>query len=145
MHKKNNSGEALEPALPWANVPLFAPAMALLGSAAIAVSALAIFAPADLRMVTHTAPAPALVVQTPATPPAINFLALIGTSTNSAGPAAIAGYPDITVPMGFVSGLPAGVSFFGRAWSEPTLLRVAYAFEQATNHRRAPTFAPTLG
>jgi Bax protein len=89
MHKKNNSGEALEPALPWANVPLFAPAMALLGSAAIAVSALAIFAPADLRMVTHTAPAPALVVQTPATPPAINFLALIGTSTNSAGPAAI--------------------------------------------------------
>ena len=64
---------------------------------------------------------------------------------SSAGPAAIAGYPDITVPMGFVSGLPAGVSFFGRAWSEPTLLRVAYAFEQATNHRRAPTFAPTLG
>ena len=64
---------------------------------------------------------------------------------SSAGPAAIAGYPDITVPMGFVSGLPAGVSFFGRAWSEPTLLRVAYAFEQATNHRRAPTFALTLG
>ena len=64
---------------------------------------------------------------------------------SSAGPAAIAGYPDITVPMGFVSGLPAGVSFFGRAWSEPTLLRVAYAFEQATNHRRTPTFALTLG
>jgi len=64
---------------------------------------------------------------------------------SSAGPAAIAGYPDITVPMGFVSGLPVGVSFFGRAWSEPTLLRVAYAFEQATNHRRAPTFALTLG
>ena len=64
---------------------------------------------------------------------------------SSAGPAAIAGYPDISVPMGFVSGLPVGCSFFGRAWSEPTLLRVAYAFEQATNHRRAPTFAPTLG
>ena len=64
---------------------------------------------------------------------------------SSAGPAAIAGYPDISVPMGFVSGLPVGVSFFGRAWSEPTLLRVAYAFEQATHHRRPPTFPTTLG
>ena len=64
---------------------------------------------------------------------------------SSAGPAAIAGYPDISVPMGFVSGLPAGVSFFGRAWSEPVLIRIAYAFEQATQHRTAPTFAPTLG
>ena len=64
---------------------------------------------------------------------------------SSAGPAAIAGYPDISVPMGFVSGLPAGVSFFGRAWSEPVLIRIAYAFEQATRHRQAPTFAPTLG
>ncbi|MDE2795465.1 MAG: amidase [Gemmatimonadota bacterium] len=64
---------------------------------------------------------------------------------SSAGPAAIAGYPDVTVPMGFVSGLPVGVSFFGRAWSEPTLLRIAYAYEQATNHRAAPTFAETLG
>ena len=64
---------------------------------------------------------------------------------SSAGPAAIAGYPDISVPMGFVSGLPAGVSFFGRAWSEPVLIRIAYAFEQATQHRKAPTFARTLG
>ena len=64
---------------------------------------------------------------------------------SSAGPAAIAGYPDISVPMGFVSGLPAGVSFFGRAWSEPVLIRIAYAFEQATQQRRAPTFTPTLG
>ena len=64
---------------------------------------------------------------------------------SSAGPAAIAGYPDITVPMGFVSGLPAGVSFFGRRWSEPVLLRIAYAYEQATNHRAAPTFAETVG
>ena len=64
---------------------------------------------------------------------------------SSAGPAAIAGYPDISVPMGFVSGLPVGVSFFGRAWSEPTLVRIAYAYEQATNERRAPTFAETLG
>ena len=64
---------------------------------------------------------------------------------SSAGPAAIAGYPDITVPMGFVSGLPAGVSFFGRRWSEPVLLRIAYAYEQATNHRAAPTFPETVG
>lgn len=64
---------------------------------------------------------------------------------SSAGPAAIAGYPDISVPMGFVGGLPAGISFFGRAWTEPTLLRVAYAYEQATNARQAPTYAATLG
>ena len=64
---------------------------------------------------------------------------------SSAGPAAIAGYPDISVPMGFVSGLPAGVSFFGRAWSEPVLIRIAYAYEQATQARRAPTFKQTLG
>ena len=64
---------------------------------------------------------------------------------SSAAPAAIAGYPDITVPMGFVRGLPAGVSFFGPAWTEPTLLRIAYAYEQATQQRGAPTFAATLG
>ena len=64
---------------------------------------------------------------------------------SSAAPAAIAGYPDITVPMGFVKGLPAGVSFFGPAWTEPTLLRIAYAYEQATQQRRAPTLATTLG
>jgi len=53
----------------------------------------------------------------------------------------VAGYPHITVPMGFVGGLPVGVSFFGRAWSEPTLIKLAYAYEQATKHRRRPTFA----
>lgn len=62
----------------------------------------------------------------------------------SAGPAAIAGYPDITVPMGFLSGLPVGVSFFGPAWSEPKLLAVAYSYEQATQHRKAPELHPTL-
>jgi amidase len=64
---------------------------------------------------------------------------------SSAGPAAIAGYPDISVPMGFVRGLPVGISFFGRAWSEPVLIRIAYAYEQATRHRRAPGFLETLG
>ena len=66
----------------------------------------------------------------------------LGSSTS---PAAIAGYPSITVPMGLVSGLPAGLSLFGRAWSEPTLIRIAYAYEQATNGREPPTFAATLG
>ena len=57
---------------------------------------------------------------------------------------AVSGYPHITVPAGFHFGLPLGVSFYGRAWSEPVLLRVAYAFEQATKVRRAPGFTPTL-
>jgi amidase len=57
---------------------------------------------------------------------------------------AVSGYPHITVPAGFHLGLPLGVSFYGRAWSEPVLLRVAYAFEQATKARRAPGFTPTL-
>jgi len=64
---------------------------------------------------------------------------------SSAGHAAIAGYPNITVPMGQVRGLPAGISFFGRAWSEPTLIGIAYAYEQATRHRTPPTFVATLG
>jgi amidase len=55
----------------------------------------------------------------------------------------VAGYPHITVPMGFVRGLPVGLSFFGRAWSEPTLIKLAYSYEQATRHRRPPTFAAT--
>ena len=58
----------------------------------------------------------------------------------SSSPAAIAGYPNITVPMGFIDGLPVGVSFFGRAWSEPVLIEIAYAYEQGTNHRRVPQF-----
>jgi amidase len=62
----------------------------------------------------------------------------------SSSPAAIAGYPSITVPAGTVHGLPVGLSFVGRAWSEPVLLRLAYAFEQATRHRKAPQFHPTL-
>lgn len=62
----------------------------------------------------------------------------------SSGPAAIAGYPSITVPMGFFSELPVNISFWGRAWSEPELLAVAYGFEERTRHRRPPKFIPTL-
>ena len=58
-------------------------------------------------------------------------------------PAAVAGYPHITVPMGLVQGLPVGISFVARAWSEPTLLKLAYAYEQASKARRPPTFAQT--
>ena len=65
----------------------------------------------------------------------------LGDSTT---PAAVAGYPSITVPMGQVFGLPVGLSFFGRAWSEPRLLQIAFAFEQATKARRQPGFLPTI-
>jgi amidase len=63
-----------------------------------------------------------------------------GGSSNAA---AVAGYPNINIPAGYLFGLPVGISFFGRAWSEPTLIKVAYAFEVATQARKAPQFLPS--
>ncbi len=54
--------------------------------------------------------------------------------------AAISGYPAITVPMGFIDGLPVGITFFGKAWNEPLLLEIAYSYEQGTKHRKAPKY-----
>tara|TARA_B100000073_G_scaffold128594_1_gene105300 strand:- start:3247 stop:4806 length:1560 start_codon:yes stop_codon:yes gene_type:complete len=57
--------------------------------------------------------------------------------------AALSGYPNITIPMGFIENLPVGLSFFGRKWSEPHLIEIAYAYEQGTNHRSSPQFLET--
>jgi amidase len=85
----------------------------------------------------------ALVAPT-GSPPSLTDLANgdYGFSGTSTFPA-VAGYPHITVPAGYHFGLPGGISFFGRAFSEPVLIRVAYAFEQATRHRKPPRFLPT--
>ena len=67
----------------------------------------------------------------------------INWDMESTSPAAVAGYPHITVPAGYVFGLPVGISFFAKAWQEPNLIRYAYAFEQATQYRRQPRYLPT--
>jgi amidase len=66
-------------------------------------------------------------------------------SVSSSTLPAVSGYPSVTVPMGNVYGLPVGLSFFGTAYSEPVLLRIAYSFEQSTGSRKPPGFLPTLG
>ena len=65
-------------------------------------------------------------------------------SGGSSSAAAVAGYPNINVPAGFIFGLPIGISFFGRAWSEPALIKIACGFEQMANARKAPQFLPEI-
>jgi amidase len=86
----------------------------------------------------------AIVCPTSTPPRPIDFVNGDGGGVDCTTPAAVAGYPHITVPMGYVLGVPVGVSFFGRAWSEPVLIEAAYAYEQASRVRRAPRLAPTV-
>jgi amidase len=71
---------------------------------------------------------------------------LVNGDTDTGGSsslAAVSGYPSLTVPAGFIFGLPMGISFIGPAWSEPALIRLAFAFESATKARKAPRFLAT--
>jgi amidase len=85
-------------------------------------------------------------IMTPTTTPSFTTDLIDGDHVlgSSSTPAAMAGYPHITVPGGTSFGLPVGISFFGTAWSEPKLIAIAYAFEQAAQGRLAPSFLPTL-
>jgi amidase len=85
----------------------------------------------------------ALVAPTQGAPALTDLVNGDPNGPSSTSPCAVAGYPAITVPMGYTFGLPLGITFMGLAWSEPTLLKLAYAYEQATKVRRAPRFLPT--
>jgi amidase len=83
----------------------------------------------------------AIVAPTQGAPSLIDLVNGDPGGGSSTSPCAVAGYPAITVPMGYVRGLPLGLTFMGRAWSEATLLKLAYAYEQASKVRKAPKFA----
>ncbi len=85
----------------------------------------------------------ALVAPTQGPPALIDLVNGDPSGGNSTTPCAVAGYPAITVPMGYASGLPLGLTFMGRAWSEATLIKFAFAFEHATRVRVAPRYLPT--
>ena len=96
----------------------------------------------DAALLKHKADA---IVAPTLTPPClIDWVSGDGRMNGCSTIGTVAGYPHISVPGGFVHGLPVGFSFFGPAWSEPTLLRYSYAFEQATKMRRKPGFLPTV-
>ena len=96
----------------------------------------------DAALIKHKADA---IVAPTLTPPClIDWVSGDGRMNGCSTIGTVAGYPHISVPGGFVHGLPVGFSFFGPAWSEPTLLKYAYAFEQATKMRRKPGFLPTV-
>ncbi|MDQ1050803.1 amidase [Streptomyces sp. V4I2] len=84
----------------------------------------------------------ALVMPTTGPPAKIDLIRGDSHGGGASTPAALAGYPAISVPAGFAFGLPVGLTFMGTAWSEPTLLRLAYAYEQAGRVRRPPTYRP---
>ena len=83
----------------------------------------------------------AIVAPTQGPPALIDLVNGDPSGGSSTSPCAVAGYPAITVPMGYARGLPLGLTFMGRAWSEATLLKLAYAFEEASKVRKAPRFA----
>ncbi len=85
----------------------------------------------------------AIVAPTQGPPALIDLVNGDPSGASSTSPSAVAGYPAITVPMGYAFGLPLGITFMGKAWSEATLLKLAFAFEQATKVRVPPRFLPT--
>jgi amidase len=85
----------------------------------------------------------AIVAPTQGPPALIDLVNGDPSGPSSTSPSAVAGYPAITVPMGYARGLPLGITFMGKAWGEPTLFKLAYAFEQARKLRVPPQFLPT--